>query len=269
MVLVHSFSTLGLNRVFAHHFARNPASGRVMQKIGMRHEGYLRQHVDFEPPEGPRPPRRWHSTQEPPMIRAVLIDLDGVIRTWRAQEDPAAEAGFGLPPGALRRVAFAPELLLPAITGRVADATWREQIRAELARRFPGADAAAAVDWWSSPYGEVNAEVLELLRACRRRAAVALVTNATSRLPDDLRRLGIAGAFDHLVNSSAVGAAKPEPAIFAAALAAAGVAAAEALFVDDTLGHVEAARRLGLAAHHYTGAAGLRDELLALGLLAP
>lgn len=45
MVLVHSFSTLGLNRVFAHHFARNPASGRVMQKIGMRHEGYLRQHV--------------------------------------------------------------------------------------------------------------------------------------------------------------------------------------------------------------------------------
>lgn len=43
--LVHSFSTLGLHRVFAHHFARNPASGRVMQKIGMRHEGSLRQHV--------------------------------------------------------------------------------------------------------------------------------------------------------------------------------------------------------------------------------
>lgn len=43
--LAYGFSTLGLNRVFAHHFARNPASGRVMQKIGMRHEGELRQHV--------------------------------------------------------------------------------------------------------------------------------------------------------------------------------------------------------------------------------
>lgn len=203
------------------------------------------------------------------MIRALLIDLDGVIRTWRAQEDPATEASFGLPPGAIRRVAFAPERLLPAITGQVADTVWREQIRAELARQFPDADAAAAVGWWSSPYGEVDADVLELLRACRQQAAVALITNATSRLPDDLRRLGIAGAFDHVINSSAVGAAKPEPAIFTAALAAAGVVAAEALFVDDTPGHVEAARRLGLSAHHYRGAAGLRDELLALGLLAP
>ncbi|HEX2094744.1 MAG TPA: GNAT family N-acetyltransferase [Longimicrobiaceae bacterium] len=36
---------LGLNRVHAHHFTRNPASGRVMQKIGMRYEGRLRQHI--------------------------------------------------------------------------------------------------------------------------------------------------------------------------------------------------------------------------------
>jgi len=27
------------------HFKRNPASGRVMQKLGMRHEGELRQHM--------------------------------------------------------------------------------------------------------------------------------------------------------------------------------------------------------------------------------
>ena len=203
------------------------------------------------------------------MIRALLIDLDGVIRSWSRQEDPAAEAAFGLPPGAVRSIAFAPERLLPAITGQITDQAWREQIRAELARQFPSADAAGAVAWWSEPHGEVNAEVIELVHACRRRAAVVLVTNATTRLPDDLRRLGIDAAFDHIINSSAVGAAKPDPAIFAAALAAAGVAAADALFVDDTPGHVEAARRLGLAAHHYTGAAGLRDRLRALGLLAP
>lgn len=38
------FESLGLNRVIAQHFTRNPASGRVMQKIGMKHEGSLRQH---------------------------------------------------------------------------------------------------------------------------------------------------------------------------------------------------------------------------------
>lgn len=202
------------------------------------------------------------------MTRALLIDLDGVIRLWRSQEDPAAEAAFGLPPGTVRRVAFAPERLLPAITGRLADAAWRAQIGVEIARQFPGADAAGAVSWWSSPYGEVDGAVVDLVRACRQRAAVVLVTNATSRLPDDLRRLGLAGAFDHVINSSVVGAAKPEPAIFGAALAAAGVEAAEALFVDDTPGHVAAARGLGLAAHHYIGAARLGDELRARGLLA-
>jgi len=34
-----------LQRIHAYHFRHNPASGRVLQKIGMQHEGRLRQHV--------------------------------------------------------------------------------------------------------------------------------------------------------------------------------------------------------------------------------
>jgi RimJ/RimL family protein N-acetyltransferase len=41
----YAFATLKLNRLVAYHFARNPASGRVMQKIGMRYEGLQRQHL--------------------------------------------------------------------------------------------------------------------------------------------------------------------------------------------------------------------------------
>lgn len=44
-ILVHGFEVLGLNRIYAAYFARNVASGRVMQKNGMRHEGTLRQHL--------------------------------------------------------------------------------------------------------------------------------------------------------------------------------------------------------------------------------
>jgi len=39
------FETLHLNRIFAHHFAGNTASQRVLEKIGMRHEGRSRQHI--------------------------------------------------------------------------------------------------------------------------------------------------------------------------------------------------------------------------------
>ncbi len=44
-VLEYGFEVLGLNRVHSRHFTRNPASGRVMQKIGMKHEGHLRQAI--------------------------------------------------------------------------------------------------------------------------------------------------------------------------------------------------------------------------------
>jgi ribosomal-protein-alanine N-acetyltransferase len=44
-ILGYGFESLQLNRIHASHLTRNPASGRVMQKLGMQHEGTLRQHV--------------------------------------------------------------------------------------------------------------------------------------------------------------------------------------------------------------------------------
>ena len=44
-LLSFGFEKLGFNRIVGHHLTRNPASGRVMQKIGMKHEGTLRQHI--------------------------------------------------------------------------------------------------------------------------------------------------------------------------------------------------------------------------------
>jgi len=44
-VLQYGFSVLKLNRIHASHLTRNPASGRVMQKLGMVHEGCARQHA--------------------------------------------------------------------------------------------------------------------------------------------------------------------------------------------------------------------------------
>ena len=45
VVLRHGFTVLGLHRIHAAHFGRNPASGRVMQKLGMKHEGRAREHA--------------------------------------------------------------------------------------------------------------------------------------------------------------------------------------------------------------------------------
>lgn len=44
-VLRYGFENLGLHRIFATHFKHNPASGRILQKIGMRPEGCQREHL--------------------------------------------------------------------------------------------------------------------------------------------------------------------------------------------------------------------------------
>ncbi len=44
-VIAYGFERRGLNRIEACHFTRNPQSGRVLAKCGMRHEGTLRQAI--------------------------------------------------------------------------------------------------------------------------------------------------------------------------------------------------------------------------------
>lgn len=44
-MLAYGFDQLALHRIYASHFAHNRPSGRVLQKIGMRHEGCLRGHI--------------------------------------------------------------------------------------------------------------------------------------------------------------------------------------------------------------------------------
>jgi putative hydrolase of the HAD superfamily len=76
---------------------------------------------------------------------------------------------------------------------------------------------------------------------------VAVVSNWDVSLGAVLDRLGV--SVDAVVASAAVGAAKPDPAIFAAALDRLGVAPADAVHVGDSLEHdVAGARASGLRA---------------------
>ncbi len=61
---------------------------------------------------------------------------------------------------------------------------------------------------------------------------------------------------------------KPDPAIYALALARFGLRAEEAVFVDDNTANVEAAAVMGIGAHHFVGAENLRSDLANIGILA-
>jgi putative hydrolase of the HAD superfamily len=67
-----------------------------------------------------------------------------------------------------------------------------------------------------------------------RGLTLVAVSNWDCSLPRVLERCGIDGQLDGTVTSAEVGARKPDPAIFAAALELAGCEPAEALHVGDT-----------------------------------
>jgi putative hydrolase of the HAD superfamily len=88
----------------------------------------------------------------------------------------------------------------------------------------------------------------------------------TTRLEEELELLGLETAFDAVINSARVRLAKPDPRIFQLAADKVGCAPADCVFVDDTPGHVEAARALGMTAFDFAGPADLRARLAELGL---
>ena len=195
------------------------------------------------------------------MTNAILTDLDGVIRIWSPETHRKAERATGLPENAISRAAFSDDLLLQVITGRISDDEWRRKIADLLSKDFPEAYAERAVELWSSSPGAVDLEVLGILRACRKKARLALISNATSRLLSDLRRLGIAEDFDYIINSSEVGIRKTRsqhllrsPGYRGSSTGAGSVHRRQ----RRACGSGNA--RLGIAGHTYVGADGLRHE---------
>lgn len=195
-----------------------------------------------------------------PAHEALIIDLDGVLRTWAGQGTAAIEQRHGLPAGALTAVAFAPGRLVPAVTGRITDAAWRAGVAEELTRRH-GAGGRDAVREWSAPVGEVDADVLAVVRAQRRLRTVALLSNATDRLRSDLRALSLDEEVDAVFSSAELGVAKPEPEVFTRVCDALDLAPGQCLFVDDSVGHVAAAAAVGLTVHHFRSASALEEFL--------
>ncbi len=177
-----------------------------------------------------------------------------------------AEAAFGLPAGAVGEVAFAPALLSAAVTGRISDERWRAQVVGELAGRFGRAAAVGAVARWSASVGEVDEEVLAVVRGLRARCRVGLLSNATTRLRGDLARLGLVVEVDEVFNTAELGVAKPDPEVFRVVCARLQVEPGQCGFVDDTAGHVAAAEAVGLVGHRYVSPAGLARFLTEHGL---
>jgi putative hydrolase of the HAD superfamily len=176
------------------------------------------------------------------------------------------EENLGLSPGRLNRVMFGSEAWQETLLGRrTLDEYWLE-----IGPRL-GLQSQDEIQSFRQRYfGDetINRDVLALIRRLHGRYKLAVLSNAPPRLSEWLADWQILDLFDVVVCSGDEGVVKPDPTIFELTLTRLGVAPNEAVFVDDTLGHVNAAQALGIRGIHFTTAQALAGELGELLALA-
>jgi putative hydrolase of the HAD superfamily len=197
------------------------------------------------------------------VIRAVIFDFGRVIS---AQKPLSLFKGYerelGLAPGVLNRVMFGSDSWNEVMVGRKdLDEYWRE-IGPQLGLDTPQELQAFRQRYFADE--EIDEGVLELIHGLYGRYKLAVLSNAPPRLSTWLAEWQILHLFDVVICSGDVGMVKPDPEIYKLTLARLGVEPGEAVFIDDSLGNVEAARALGLHGIHFTTCSGLARELGAL-----
>jgi putative hydrolase of the HAD superfamily len=145
----------------------------------------------------------------------------------------------------------------PARVAALERAWWCERVRATFAGAGAGAiagfDALFARLWdrFAAPAAwRAAAGAAQALRALRQAGvATGVVSNFDARLPALLSGLGLSPLLDTVALPSRTGVLKPDPAMFRAALAELGCAAADAVHVgDDPVNDLAGARAAGLRA---------------------
>jgi HAD superfamily hydrolase (TIGR01509 family) len=216
-------------------------------------------------------PSIWLSRTRPlfslPMsIRAVIFDLGGVVFRYDPESRLANFAAHtGTPAQLIRKRLIDSGYSLDCDSGRLkGEAAYREGIRL-LGHRVT---MERFRDLWVSAFTPDD-DVVALAQRLKARCAVALLTNNSAVVREglELHHPDAMGVFRPQLFSSDVGISKPDPRIFDALLNLLGIEPDQALFVDDAARHIASAASIGLAVHHFRGAAGLEAELNTLELL--
>jgi putative hydrolase of the HAD superfamily len=111
---------------------------------------------------------------------------------------------------------------------------------------------ALDISGWTRPNPDALAGVAAL---AERGWRLAILSNAPREIARHLDGVSWLTGFAPRLFSCDLGEVKPEPAAFAAALAALGVPASVVTFVDDRETNIAGARAAGLVAHRYRSAA--------------
>lgn len=199
--------------------------------------------------------------------RAVIFDVGNVLYGW----DPDSFLRRQLPDDRAR-LRFIEDVGLWEWHDRLDGGREFRDAADELSGKFP--EYAHLIEAWGDRFGETITDpvpgVHEIVRTLDSLGVpLFAITNFSADFwpPFHDRERAFFSRFRDIVVSGNVKLLKPDPAIYFLALDHFGLKPGDALFVDDRQINVDGAEAVGMAAHLFTGATGLRDRLEAEGLL--
>ena len=199
------------------------------------------------------------------MIKTLIFDLGGVIVPLDFKRGYAAMERFcGYPAAEIPKRIGATDLVQRFESGQVETAEFVARLSEQLGLSV-GYDDFCRL-WMSIfPPGTLLAD--DLLEALARRYRLILLSNTNPLHFDALAaNYPILRHFHRRILSYEVGAMKPSPAIYAAALAAAEADPQECFYTDDIPAYVEAARKAGIDAVQFVSQQQLEADLKARGI---
>ena len=193
-------------------------------------------------------------------IDAIVCDVGDVVILFDRDVAAGIETRYGLPSGSFLLTALKSPASKLAAIGQIDKTEWVRRLRKTLPLQ--------AIDEWLDYHGELNQKLVGLLASAKVAGVrVLFLSNATTRLWDDLSFHGALDLADRVFCSADIGLAKPDPRVYRFVADEASLCLARVMYVDDTASWVEVGRTLGMYGHVYETPDRVAQDLARLGVL--
>ena len=194
------------------------------------------------------------------MIKAIIFDFGRVISSQKPESlFRSYENDLGLTPGMLNQIMFESQAWQDASSGLITAKEFWYAIGPDL-----GLESREKIGAFRDRYHadeSINKDVLNLIQQLHGRYKLAVLSNSPPGLREWLSDWEILDLFDVVFCSGEEGIVKPHHQAYESTLDRLNVVPHEAVFIDDTIGHVKAARSLGIHGIEFTNANQLDLEL--------
>lgn len=198
-------------------------------------------------------------------LKAIIFDIGGVI--YRAGDGPPLREKWapkcGLDGDTFDQIVFNSPLYKQAARGEIT----REQLWAHKNSQLRLSDEdleAMLVDYWS---GYWDGDLLRYIRELSSQFTLGIISDANSGAREVVSQHVDLSLYKSVIFSYEVGASKPDPHIYLAALDGLGLPPADCLFIDDRQPNVDGAIEMGMQAVLYEELRPLQKHITQLTTL--